>query len=47
MYEENIINKQQSMLELMIAKDMLLNDRFYLSLFVATHGFRESDFDYY
>ena len=23
------------------------NDRFYLSFFVAMHGFRESDFDYY
>ena len=23
------------------------NDRFYLSFFVATHGFKESDFDYY
>ena len=25
----------------------IFNDRFYLSFFVATHGFRESDFDYY
>ena len=23
----------------------IFNDRFYLSFFVATHGFRESDFD--
>ena len=26
---------------------LIINDRFYLSFFVATHGFRESDFDYY
>ena len=26
---------------------LIFNDRFYLSFFVATHGFRESDFDYY
>ena len=26
---------------------IIFNDRFYLSFFVATHGFRESDFDYY
>ena len=26
---------------------ILFNDRFYLSFFVATHGFRENDFDYY
>ena len=25
----------------------LINDRFYLSFFVAMHGFRESDFDNY
>ena len=25
----------------------IFNDRFYMSFFVATHGFRESDFDYY
>ena len=25
----------------------LINDRFYQSFFVATQGFRESDFDYY
>ena len=25
----------------------IFNDRFYLSFFVATHGFRKSDFDYY
>ena len=27
--------------------EQFFNDRFYLSFFVATHGFRESDFDYY
>ena len=26
---------------------VIFNDRFYLSFFVAMHGFRESDFDYY
>ena len=25
----------------------IFNDRFYLSFLVATHGFRESDCDYY
>ena len=25
----------------------IFNDRFYLPFFVATHGFRERDFDYY
>ena len=29
------------------ATSRLFNDRFHLSFFVATHGFRESDFDYY
>ena len=27
--------------------NFVFNDRFHLSFFVATHGFRESDFDYY
>ena len=33
----------------MSATPMLIvfNDRFYLSFFVATHGFRESGFDFY
>ena len=26
---------------------IVFNDRFFLSFFVAMHGFRESDFDYY
>ena len=28
-------------------ESILFNDRFNLSFFVATHGFRISDFDYY
>ena len=31
----------------MVLRCSIFNDRFYLSFFVATHGFRESDFDYY
>ena len=27
--------------------NLVFNDRFYLSFFVATHGFRENYFDYY
>ena len=30
-----------------ICSSLLFNDRFCLSFFVAKHGFRESDFDYY
>ena len=30
-----------------LTQTFVFNDRFYLSFFVATHGFRESDFDYY
>ena len=32
---------------LKVRSTTFFNDRFYLSFFVATYGFRESDFDYY